>query len=154
MTHRSQLEQKGDTVVLVGCVKQKLARAVPAEQLYTSALFRKRARFAQMFGREWLILSALHGVIDPQHTTAPYDMTLKDMKKPERQLWAERVFQQVMPHLPAGSRVILLAGAKYSEFLGPKLQQAGFVIENPLANCCGLGTQQNWLAQAVDQQDW
>ncbi|WP_135230110.1 DUF6884 domain-containing protein [Deinococcus fonticola] len=142
------------TLVLVGCVKKKQASAALAEQLYTSPLFRKRAAFAKHFGDDWLILSALHGVVSPQQELAPYDVTLNTLGKAERRQWAKQVMAQLEPHLPGVGQVILLAGARYSEFLIAPLEGRGLTVSLPLKNMQGVGPQQTWLAQAVRSGSW
>lgn len=52
-------------VTLIGCVSRKAPGARPARDLYDSELFRRRWAFAERSSRPWLILSALHGVVDP-----------------------------------------------------------------------------------------
>jgi hypothetical protein len=60
----------GADVVLVGCVKTKLAHAAPARDLYTSTLFRGRRRYAEQTQRPWFILSARWGLLAPQEAVA------------------------------------------------------------------------------------
>lgn len=137
------------TLVLVGCVKMKGHQQTSAEQLYISPLFRKRAAFARTFGHRWLILSALHGVVTPQEDLAPYDVTLLDMGVRERRLWAQQVLGQLEPHLTGVRQIILLAGARYSEFLTGPLEARGISVQAPLKNMAGVGPQQVWLDEAV-----
>jgi len=63
-------------VVLIGCVKGKLDRPAPARDLYISDLFALRRRYAEASGHPWGVLSALHGVLDPDRVIAPYDWTI------------------------------------------------------------------------------
>lgn len=145
---------KSTTLVLVGCVKGKQQVAAPAQDLYTSALFRKRKAFAQKFGQRWLILSALHGVIGPEQITAPYDVTLNSMGIKARRAWAEQVDKQLQPYLPGVQRVVLLAGGKYAEFLQGNLERQGIEVMQPLKHVAGVGPQQKWLESAVETGRW
>lgn len=147
-------EARQNTLVLVGCVKRKQACPAPAKALYTSGLFQKRAAFARKFGREWFILSALHGLVRPEDMLEPYDVTLNDQAVVERRTWARQVEETLLPHLQAGDQLVLLTGAKYGEFLTPSLERQGFTVINPLARVAGLGPQQNWLKRAVETGTW
>jgi hypothetical protein len=51
-------------VILVGCVKSKLARRAPAKDLYCSTLWQCRRHYAEASGRHWLILSAKHELLE------------------------------------------------------------------------------------------
>lgn len=68
--------RSGSRVILLGCVKQKRERRAPARHLYISALWRGRRAYAEAGGQEWLILSAKHGLLDPDQIVAPYDVAL------------------------------------------------------------------------------
>ena len=54
------------TAVLLGCVSQKRDSPAPAKDLYRSQLWRRRRAYAEASGRPWMILSALHGLVDPE----------------------------------------------------------------------------------------
>lgn len=64
-------------VVLIGCVATKGREPAPARDLYTSPLFRRRREYAEASGHPWAILSALHGVIDPDQVVWPYSCQLR-----------------------------------------------------------------------------
>jgi hypothetical protein len=118
----------------VGCVKEKANRPLPARELYTSALFRGRRSFVERSCGEWWILSAAHGLVDPDATLAPYDVTLKTMDRPARRRWSAQVLsaidEQIRP-VP-GDRFEIHAGAEYREFgLADGLLRRGCVIEVP-----------------------
>jgi hypothetical protein len=61
------------TVILLGCVKSKLDNRAKARDLYCSPLWRGRRAYAEASGLPWLILSAKHGLVEPDsvlaHTT-------------------------------------------------------------------------------------
>ncbi len=120
------------TVVLVSCSKAKGGCTAAAKDLYNSPLFRKSRRFAERTESRWFILSALHGAVDPDTTLSPYDATLSGHSRAERMDWAERVFRQLEHFIEPQSRVILLAGREYCEFLRPMLSEHGHDVEEPL----------------------
>jgi hypothetical protein len=66
---------------LVACSRLKADRPLPARELYVSPLFRAARAYAERrYGSEcWLILSAKHGLVDPETVLAPYDVTLRQL---------------------------------------------------------------------------
>ena len=121
-------------VGLVGCVKEKRAGAATAQDLYTSPLFIGRRRYVERTCDEWWILSAEHGLINPQEVIAPYDNTLKNASRRDRRAWADRVLraieQQIGPS--AGDIVEIHAGSDYRDYgLVIGLLERGVSVENP-----------------------
>ena len=82
-------------LVLIGCVKLKLAHDAPAENLYVSPLFRRRRVYAERSGKPWFILSALHGLVSPEQVLAPYDLALAKQSVTYRRAWGTRVGEQL-----------------------------------------------------------
>lgn len=66
--------------ILVGCVATKVSHPAPARELYASELLRGRQRCAERSGKPWVILSARHGVVDPDTVLAPYEQRAADLK--------------------------------------------------------------------------
>lgn len=60
------------TVYLVACTKTKAAGPRAAKDLYTSPWFRKARRYVESRPGCWFILSAEHGLLDPETVIAPY----------------------------------------------------------------------------------
>ena len=83
-------------VVLISCGSQKATKAVQAKDMYTSTLFKKSYAYAvQLHPDKIYILSAKYGLLDPNKTIAPYDMTLNKMNSAE--ILAEKVFREGKP---------------------------------------------------------
>jgi hypothetical protein len=125
---------RGRRIGLVGCVKEKGGRPAAAKDLYRSALFRGRRRFVERTCDEWWILSALHGLVHPEQTLEPYDVTLKVMPAARRRRWAAGVLSAVDDRIGVGPGdvVELHCGAEYRDFgLADGLRERGAVIENP-----------------------
>lgn len=103
---------------LVGCVKEKRRTAAAARELYTSPLFAGRRRAVERSCDQWFVLSALHGLIDPEQRVEPYDVTLNTMARDERRRWAAGVVQALQGRLGTlqGHHFELHAGASYLEF--------------------------------------
>jgi hypothetical protein len=51
----------------------------------------------------------------------------------QRRGWAGKVLQQLGGNLEPGSRIVLLAGRDYTEFIAEPLRQMGHVVDEPLA---------------------
>jgi len=68
----------------VGCGKGKLDHATKARYLYTGSLFRKANAYCIANYDEWFILSAKHGLLDPNDVIDPYDLSLKILGADER----------------------------------------------------------------------
>ncbi len=135
---------------LVSCVGKKLATAAPAKELYVSAWFTKARRYVESTGADWLILSAMYGVVHPDQVIEPYELTLNRMPKSDRKKWAAGVFDQLLPHLKPGESVTILAGSRYREFLEDRLRSRSANVLVPMGGL-GIGQQLKWLADAVDQ---
>jgi hypothetical protein len=125
---------------LVGCVKSKLSYAAPARDIYTSALFRGARCAVERTCERWFILSALHGLVDPDAVIEPYERTLTTASPSQRQAWAERVLRQVEERLGADLSLHHFeahAGRAYLGFgLVDGLLTRGASVEQPLD---GLG---------------
>ena len=119
---------------LVGCVKKKLDVDARAKDLYISPLFRGRRHYVERSCDEWWILSAEHGLVDPEQVLAPYDVTLKDMGRAERRAWARRVLDELEAStlLSPSDVVEIHAGADYRDYgLVDGLRRMGCAVEVP-----------------------
>jgi hypothetical protein len=120
---------------LVGCVKEKLARAAPAGSLYTSALFRGRRHYVERSCDAWFILSALHGLVRPEQIVAPYDVTLTAQGRRERRQWSAQVIHQLQLEIVGGLAANVFeihAGKDYRDFgLSEALKSSGASVDIP-----------------------
>ena len=119
---------------LVGCVKRKLSASAEAKNLYISPLFRGRRRFVEQSCDSWWIVSAKHGLVEPEELLAPYDLTLKEMSRDARREWAQRVLHDFKTSaLPnPGDVVEIHAGSEYRDFgLVDGLLRIGCLVEIP-----------------------
>jgi len=82
-------------VGLVGCVKTKRSQATVARDLYDSYLFRGRRSYVESSCGRWWILSAKHGLVDPDAVLAPYEQELTTASAAERRRWSGRVLEQL-----------------------------------------------------------
>ena len=119
------------TVVLVSCVKKKLNQSAKAKDLYQSTLFRAQRTFAEKFGDDWYILSAKHGLLDPESVIEPYEQTLKSVGASRRLEWSFNVYAQLQAQTDPDDTIIITAGENYCRDLVPLLAQRGHKIERP-----------------------
>ncbi|MEX1263849.1 MAG: DUF6884 domain-containing protein [Actinomycetota bacterium] len=133
-----------DRVGLVGCVKKKLERAAPARDLYSSPLFRGRRAYVERTCGRWFILSAKHGLVDPDEVLEPYDVTLDSSTATERRAWSDGVLVAIRERLGSldGLTFEAHAGSNYLDFgLVEGLRVSGARVERP-AEGLGLFEQQ------------
>ncbi len=153
------------TIVLVGCGKEKLDRAAKAKNLYTGPLFRKARAYAEQFGDEWYILSAKHGLLNPETVTDPYNETVAGKPQLERKQFAICLRNSISCNLLTWThenglnwrcepvRFVCLAGAPYLECfdIAPRIRQF-CTIEKPLEGM-GIGQRMAWLGKAVPKKN-
>jgi hypothetical protein len=113
------------TYGLVACCATKASKACAAKDLYVSPLFRMSRQWLERQGVPWLILSAKYGLLDPSRIVEPYNLTLSQLTRQQRQQWSKHVHQQIT--MTAGDATLLvLAGSLY---LGAT---KGFRVIDPL----------------------
>ena len=126
---------------LVACSRRKAHHAAPARELYVSPLFGAARAYAERHygpGR-WLILSALHGLVDPETVLVPYDLSLRQLSDREREAWGNRVAVELADRFPAGTVLWFHAGALYRDAIASvvphqvRLPLTGLAIGQQLA---------------------
>lgn len=134
-------------IVVVACCGKKLPYAAPAKDLYQSELFRKSRRYAEQHGDQWLILSALHGVVYPDETIEPYDVTLNDMGADARRKWSHKIAEQLQDY--QNDQITVLAGSAYcgwiDQFQNVTRPMEGLGIGQQLAHLLSTTTDQENL---------
>lgn len=135
-------------LALVGCGKAKAPDPQPARLLYTSTLFRLSLAHAEAAAERVWIVSALHGLVDPDETISPYALALGELSPEVQRIWALGVTSAVAELLgpSEGRRVLLLAGGAYALLLGASLDRAGWQVEQPLRGL-SIGRRLHWLAR-------
>ena len=145
-------ERDGDeackTVYLVSCVKQKRSGPVAAKDLYQSAWFIKSRSYVEASGHPWFILSAKYGLVAPNTLIDYYEKTLNMMNAVERRQWAALVAKQLRVKVGQTDRFVVLAGARYRQFLMPVLRSMATTVEIPMEGL-RFGEQLRWLRRNV-----
>lgn len=112
---------------LVSCVKSKRDEPAVPRELYTSAYFRKMREYAEREHDDWWILSAKHGLLDPDGVPIePYDETLTGAPIARRRDWAGRVHSQLEKRalLDESTHLVIHAGESYYGELLPLLEES------------------------------
>ena len=132
-------------IVLLGCVKLKQPVPALARDLYVSPLWRKRRTYAEASGLPWLILSAKHGVLDPDELVSPYDLALTQLRRAEQRAWGQAVASELEQRLKPLRDVAfeVHASRPYCAAIEKPLSAAGAVLLAPLAGLT-LGRQLSW----------
>lgn len=140
----AELPPRSD-LLLVTCVKAKLASPAPAKDLYVSPLFRKQRAFAESRGGPWFILSAEHGLVAPGEWLAPYERYLPDTPPSYRAAWGSWVVErlELLAGSLAGCAVEVHAGAAYTGSIDRPLAAKGAVLVTPLEGLT-LGERLHW----------
>jgi uncharacterized HhH-GPD family protein len=121
------LKRTDQCLILLGCVKTKLPSPAPAKDLYISALWHKRRAYAEVSGQPWRILSAKHGMLDPDEVIEPYDLHLASQTSEYQRAWSTTVAEAVLALLRqlGLSSVEIHASSAYVLGLRPLLRDAG-----------------------------
>ena len=135
-------------IYLVACVNKKHLVPMKARDLYTSPLFAKSVEFAESQADQWFILSAKHGLLDPDRVIEPYDHSLRSMGAAERRIWAQGVARSLLPRLNRSDRVVMFAGKLYRENLVSPIREHGCNLEIPMEGL-RIGEQLKWLNEQL-----
>jgi hypothetical protein len=127
-------EDGSPTIVLITCVKTKLVRPAPAKDLYTSTLFRRAKGYAESSGLPWYILSAEHGLLQPDEWLAPYERYLPDTPQSYRRAWGSWVVERLalLAGPLDGQTIEVHASAAYVDAIRDGLETLGARIVEPL----------------------
>jgi len=130
-------------MILIQCTKSKRSEPAKAKNLYDeSDYFCKMRAYAEATSEMWFILSAKHGLVDPETTLEPYDAYgLSDEQASEI---AETVANSETKY------VELIGGKQYTNPLIPKLEGRGIVV-NELCRGQRIGKRKQTLKRKLAQ---
>lgn len=106
-------------IVLISCVGKKKSFKCKAKDLYDSTWFHYGWRYAQSLNPDKIfILSAKHGLVDPETQIGPYQETLNTKGNKEIQEWAAGILKVLdqKTHLNK-DKFVIIAGEKYRRHL-------------------------------------
>ncbi len=119
---------------LVACGAQKLDRAAPAREIYTSTLFRKSIAYAAQHCDVTYVISAKHGLVDLDHVLEPYDTRIASSAL-KRLAWSKAIAAELAER-HGSAYYLVLAGAAYADPLSVQLKRLlgrDLFVAQPLA---------------------
>lgn len=119
-------------VYLLTCSHRKLSEPARAKDLYISPSFIAARKIAEKKGDNWFILSAKHGLIEPEVKLKPYDLSLLSLSESEREKWASTVINDLSNNLQLTDKIIILGDDLYASYISDKLRLRGFEVYCPL----------------------
>jgi len=138
-------------VGLVSCVKTKRDEPATPKDLYTSDYFEKMQAYAEQHHDDWWILSAKHGLLDPDgEPIEPYDETLSGARVVKKREWAEEVAEELDEQglLSEGITLVIHAGKDYYEELLPLIEDRDVSVEIPTEGL-GIGGKKSWYKERL-----
>jgi hypothetical protein len=139
-------------VVLLSCTKSKTKHAAPAQELYSaSPMFQKTLEYGKSLKPDKMyILSAKHHLVPLTKTLEPYDKTLKEMPKDEKEQWGEETVKQMKSSgiNPEKDTFVFLTGSEYMKPLAKYIPDGN--IEKPMEGK-RFGERLKWLNSQVQK---
>jgi basic membrane lipoprotein Med (substrate-binding protein (PBP1-ABC) superfamily) len=137
-------------IVLLSCTKSKLDHKAPAQELYSaSPMFKKTLEYGKSLNPDKMyILSAKHHLVPLDKELAPYDKTLKEMPKDEKEAWGEETINQMKSSgLDLNKdKFIFLTGSEYSKPFKDYISN----LETPMEGR-RLGERLKWLNTQISK---
>ena len=120
-------------VVLIGSSGDVATSPRRADVLFESTVFATAREHALRSGRPWFVLSAKHGLLDPDDVVGPYDVQMDERSASYRAAWAEWVVVQLADRVRlAGTTVEVHGGVDFAQALKAPLARRGARTEIPL----------------------
>jgi hypothetical protein len=119
-------------------------QTAPAEELYSSPLYKAGWAWAKASGEAALILSAKHGILQPRKLVEPYDTYLGELNQQELEALAKGVGSALSKF--EADEIIVLGGAKYVALVKQAMPNAHVV--DPLQGL-NIGNRIRWLKQTA-----
>lgn len=124
----------------VACAAKKHLGMWPAKDLYTSHLFQKAYSFAVKNCDSVFILSAKYGLVKPEQVIESYDLTLNNFTERGREVWARKVYADIITNTKATDEMYWFAGVNYRKYLMRLLPN----IHHEPVKGLGIGSQMKW----------
>jgi hypothetical protein len=138
-------------LALISCTKSKQNHPCKAKEMYSvSNLFSKAYDYALQNSDQIAILSAKYGLLLPDESIEPYELTLKKMADYKRREWTEKVLKQIEEKIGFSriNKVIFLAGKEYRENIALALFSRGISYTIPIEGLT-FGRQLQWYNEQI-----
>jgi hypothetical protein len=149
-------------LVIVTCVKEKRKGRQKAKDLYISDLFKKMKQYAETYDYDWRIISAKHGLIDPEDIIESYEEESLDQfkllkgkqttdLKTKKKALKKIIEVQLEPILNTYNEIILMCGKNYRDVLLPLLKNKKVV--NYFKGTKGIGEIKQKLTKDIAKKN-
>lgn len=139
-------------IVLLSCTKSKLDHKAPAQELYSaSPMFKKTLEYGKSLNPDKMfILSAKHHLVPLNKELDPYDKTLKEMPKDEKEKWGEETVKQMKSHglNLEKDKFVFLTGSEYLKPFKEYIPEKN--MEKPMEGR-RLGERLKWLNSQISK---
>ncbi|WLD92438.1 DUF6884 domain-containing protein [Alkalihalobacillus sp. AL-G] len=137
-------------VGLLATGRKKLDHSESVLKFYTSPLFQKSVQYAQKHYARFYFYNAKDGLLLPDDTLEPYDLSIKTFSIMEKKVWARKVIDTFQKYESPEDIVVSLHGGKvYRDHLEPILEQKGYRYEIPMKGL-GIGQQLAWYDEKLN----
>ena len=120
-------------VVLLGSSGATADQPSPAGGMFRSDGFARARAAAVSSGAPWFVLSAKHGLLDPDDVISPFEVQIDDQPAAYRTAWGEWVVAQLADRLQLdGVTVEVHGGVDFAQPLRQPLTRRGAVLDIPL----------------------
>jgi hypothetical protein len=99
-------------IIVIGCGRHKKKSPTLAKDLYTSERFKRSKAIATNIEANFFVLSAKHGLLEPNQIVEPYDVEISTLDEQKKILWAESVLKSIAT-FRNGAAVTILAEKDY-----------------------------------------
>jgi hypothetical protein len=125
--------QGASRVVLIASSGATAGQPQPVARLFESAGFAVAREHAVRSGHPWFVLSAKHGLLDPDDIVGPFDVQIGDQASGYRTTWGEWVVAQLAARVQLQDAVVEVhGGVDFAQPLRAPLARRGAVLDIPL----------------------
>ena len=112
-------------IALISCSKKKVDYTCQAKILYSpSTLFTYSYNYAKTLCDKVFILSAKYGLLNENDIVSPYDLTLNNQSKKQKEEWSNCVFKNMENTFDLlNDEFFFFCGENYRKFLVPLLKE-------------------------------
>lgn len=130
----------------------------PADEAYATEFFRLKREFTRTAHDDWLVLSATHGLLEPDERVASDEVTFEEMQPAAQARWALDVVAELATVVRRNEydEVAVLASRSVRNTLTERgglrdrILAAGATVSEPLAGLGGEEHQQAWLVEQLE----
>ena len=151
-------------IAIIQCVSGKKDEKLPARELYDTDFFDKMRSYAESAADRYWILSAEHGLIEPDDEIEPYDTDARELSDDEKAKLQNQIGAKL--HQDDGvfwnGRLEIVVSEPYRELLERAFGATAPLTPSRMPDNCqiaypcegmGIGEKKAWLKEAA-QQDY